>query len=233
MNIWFATGNTHKKEELSAILGGENGPRLLIPADAGLDFDPLGTGHSFHANALLKAMALYSLLKNGFSQNVWQEGDAIIADDSGLCVDSLGGRPGIFSARYAGKAGENSGNAGLPYAGENFGVTKKGKKKLESAQRNALLLEELGDTAGRSARFVCAMVLFFSPDRYFLAQETLEGEIVKGLEFARGAGGFGYDPILYLPEIGKTAAELSEEEKNKISHRGKAAKLIAGILGKK
>jgi XTP/dITP diphosphohydrolase len=233
MNIWFATGNIHKKGELSAILGGKNGfsgPKLLIPADAGLDFDPLETGNSFHENALLKAMALYSLLKNG--QKVWQEGDAIIADDSGLCVDSLGGRPGIFSARYAGKAHEYAGKA-YGYAGENDGVTAHGEKKLESAQRNALLLEELSDTAGRSARFVCAMVLLFSPDRYFLAQETFEGEIVKGPEFARGTGGFGYDPILYLPEMGKTVAELSEEEKNKISHRGKAAKLIAGILGKK
>jgi XTP/dITP diphosphohydrolase len=74
------------------------------------------------------------------------------------------------------------------------------------------------------------MVLLFSPDRFYLVQETLEGEIVPGPGAIRGSGGFGYDPILYLPEWGKTAAELSEEEKNKVSHRGKAGRAIAALL---
>jgi XTP/dITP diphosphohydrolase len=74
------------------------------------------------------------------------------------------------------------------------------------------------------------MVLMYSPDRFFIAQETMEGEIVKNMEQAKGAGGFGYDPILFIPELGRTVAEISEEEKNTISHRGKAGKIRAGRI---
>ena len=220
MNILFATANIHKKKELSAIIGGAAMPdedgvtggfRLLIPADADLDFDPEETGNSFHENALLKARELYSLLQER-RPSLYSPADAIIADDSGLCVDALGGRPGIYSARYAG--------AGVSHS----------EKKLEAHERNALLLEELGSRPARSARFVCAMVLLFSPERFFLAQETMEGEIVKGPEFIRGTGGFGYDPVFFLPELGLTVAELPDAEKNRISHRGKAARQIAAIL---
>jgi len=94
-----------------------------------------------------------------------------------------------------------------------------------------LLLDELGDAPDRKARFVCAMVLMYNPNRFFIAQETLEGELVKSLEHARGSGGFGYDPILLIPELRRTVAELSEEEKNTISHRGKAGKIIAERIG--
>ena len=208
MKIWFASGNAHKKAELAAILGSE----IKTPVDAGLDFDPEETGNSFYENALLKARELYRLL-SASGHPLYQSGDPVIADDSGLCVDALGRRPGIYSARYAGPAGTVVDN-----------------KKLTSPQRNALLLEELGENPKRNARFVCAMVLLFNEDRFYLAQETMEGEIVKGLEFAKGAGGFGYDPILFIPGFGRTVAELSEEEKNRVSHRGKAGKIIAGIL---
>ena len=214
MTIWFATGNAHKKAELSAILRTHGVDcDLRIPKDAGLDFDPEETGNSFHENALLKARELYALL-NKARPALFSPGDPVIADDSGICVDALDGRPGIYSARYAGKESWES-----------------GKKKLESAERNALLLEEVGNSANRKARFVCAMVLMYSPDRFFIAQETMEGEIVKNPEHAKGAGGFGYDPILFIPELKRTVAELSEEEKNTISHRGKAGKIIAKIIG--
>ena len=223
MTLWFATGNTHKKKELSEILethlgsGGagfasgvlRSGWELKIPADAGLVFDPDETGESFYENALIKARALYRLLSD---KNILRPGDAVIADDSGLCVDALGGSPGIFSARYAG-AGVPSGNA-----------------KLDSSRRNELLLEEAGNSERRNARFVCAMILLFGEDRFYLAHETFEGELVKSIDSQRGKGGFGYDPILYIPEAGKTVAELSDAEKNRISHRGKAGKTIAGIL---
>jgi len=205
MTIWFATGNAHKKAELSAILQTHGvDSRLLIPKDAGLDFDPEETGTSFHENALLKARELHALLDKA-RPALFSPGDPVIADDSGICVDALDGRPGIYSARYAGNS----------------------TKKLESAERNSLLLEELGNAANRKARFVCAMVLMYGPDRFFIAQETMEGDIVKSAEQAKGAGGFGYDPILFIPELGRTVAELSEEEKNTISHRGKAGKIIA------
>jgi XTP/dITP diphosphohydrolase len=195
MNIWFATNNAHKKEELESVLN----TRLRLPQDAGLSFDPDETGLTFHENALLKARELRKLIKRD---------DAVIADDSGLCVDGLGGRPGVYSARYGSSEGNN----------------------LTSPQRNSLLLEELGANTKRSARFVCAMVLLLGDDRFYLVQETVEGEIVKSAERARGAGGFGYDPIFLIPELGRTMAELSAEEKNRMSHRGKAGRVIAEII---
>jgi XTP/dITP diphosphohydrolase len=122
-------------------------------------------------------------------------------------VDALDGRPGIYSSRYGSEPGSNT--------------------KLSDPNRNALLLKELGDNPLRSARFVCAMVLLFSDDRFFLIQETLEGEIIAN---PVGSGGFGFDPILYLPQYGRTVAELPEEEKNHVSHRGKAGRAIARFL---
>jgi len=195
MNIWFATNNAHKKEELQAILDLE----LKIPSQEGIEFDPDETGLTFYENALLKAEELRKILRNK---------DAVIADDSGLCVDALDGRPGIYSARYGSENGQ----------------------KLTSGQRNNLLLDELGDNPKRSARFVCAMVILLSDSRFFLVQETMEGEIVNGREMSRGSGGFGYDPIFLVPHLGRTAAELPSREKNSLSHRGKAGKHIAGIL---
>jgi XTP/dITP diphosphohydrolase len=196
MTIWFATGNAHKKAELAAILADHH---IRIPAETAdpalINFAPVETGNSFLENALIKARELYRLVQ-----------EPVIADDSGLCVDALGGRPGIYSSRHGGEGG----------------------KKLGSPERNALLLSGLGDTPDRRARFVCAMVLLYSEDRLFIVQETLEGEIVSGP--GRGSGGFGYDPIFYLPEKACTVAELSEEEKNRISHRAKAGRVLAGIL---
>jgi len=198
MNIWFATNNAHKKQELEAII---NMP-LKIPAEEGIKFNPEETGTTFCENALLKAHELKKLLK--------AKNDLVIADDSGLCVDALNGRPGVFSANY----GEKNG------------------KKLLSNEKNLLLLEELENEIKRSARFVCTLVLLSDYDRFFIAQETLEGEIVKSIELARGTGGFGYDPIFLVPEYGRTLAELSAEEKNSISHRGKAGKIITSLLDK-
>jgi len=210
MIIWFATGNNHKKKELAVILAAAvtTQPRnqsweLKIPSDAGIDFNPNETGSSFPENALIKARELHRILKE---KGVLHQGDPVIADDSGICVDALGGRPGIYSARYG------------------------GPEIKSDAERNALLLEELGDNPRRSARFVCGMVLYYSPDRFYVALETLEGELVKDAASARGEGGFGYDPILYIPELGRTVAELTEEEKNRFSHRGKAGRAIAKIL---
>jgi XTP/dITP diphosphohydrolase len=221
MTIWLASGNVHKQQELAAILQNHT---LTLPADGGIaGFDPEETGSTFMENALIKARSLYRLLTSA------ETAGPVLADDSGLCVDALEGRPGIFSARYRGsRQGPQTAAAG---------------DKLNTAKRNALLLEELdavlgGSTAkralrhkSRSARFVCAMVLYWGPDRFYAVQETLEGEIVSGPEEIRGVGGFGYDPIMYLPELGRTVAELSEEEKNALSHRGKAAGAIAKLLG--
>ncbi|MDR1429649.1 MAG: RdgB/HAM1 family non-canonical purine NTP pyrophosphatase [Spirochaetaceae bacterium] len=191
MTLWFATANEHKRKELAAVLTGHT---IMTPAARVPGFDPEETGASFYENALIKARALYALV-----------GEPVLADDSGLCVDALDGRPGIYSARYGSGGG----------------------KKLDSAGRNALLLDELGGEQNRNARFVCAMVLFLSEHRFFLVQETLEGTIVSE---ARGEGGFGYDPLLYLDERHCTVAELSDGEKNALSHRGRAARRIAVLL---
>jgi XTP/dITP diphosphohydrolase len=191
MTLWFASGNAHKQRELAAVLCGHT---INIPSEAGMSFAPEETGATFIDNALLKAKALYRLVRA-----------PVIADDSGLCVDALDGRPGVYSARYGSGGGA----------------------ELSSEERNALVLSELGDCPQRSARFVCAMVLMLGEDRLFIVQETMEGELCRS---ASGAGGFGYDPIFYLPSLSRTAAELSGVEKNRISHRGKAGRAVQHIL---
>jgi XTP/dITP diphosphohydrolase len=201
VTVWLATGNVHKKAELAAILGVDK--TLRIPSDAGIAFDPAENGSTFAENALVKAKALWSIVKA-----------PVIADDSGLCVDALGGRPGIYSARYAGPAKD---------PGENDGGEK------TAAERNALLLGELDGIAERSARFVCAMALVYGEGRFSIVQETLEGEIVSPEQEA-GTGGFGYDPVFFLPRLHCTLAELDADEKNLLSHRGKAGRIIAGLL---
>ncbi|MDR2742679.1 MAG: non-canonical purine NTP pyrophosphatase [Treponema sp.] len=210
MTIWFASGNLHKKQEAAALFPGRD---VKLPAEAGLAFDPEETGSTFLENALIKARTLYRQLADLRRAGMPGLEGPVLADDSGICVDALGGRPGIFSARYAGRDG-----AGLP-----------GGKKPDAPERNALLLEELGDNPDRKARFVCAMVLLWDENRFLSVQETLEGELVRpGRD--RGAGGFGYDPVFLLPDRGITVAELSEVEKNRISHRGKAAGIISKLL---
>jgi XTP/dITP diphosphohydrolase len=173
---------------------------LWIPKDLGLDFDFPENGSSFLENALGKAMALHGM-----------SGKACLADDSGLCVDALGGRPGVYSARYGAKEGD---------------------EPLQSPERNALLLREMEGQGLRTCRFICCLALVLSADRVFTIQESCEGIL---LERPRGEGGFGYDPIVFLPELGKSVAELSQEEKNRVSHRGKALMglkaLLEGIAG--
>ncbi|MCL2210337.1 MAG: non-canonical purine NTP pyrophosphatase [Treponema sp.] len=198
MNIWFATNNTHKKTELQAIMN----TCLKIPSEEGISFDPDEYGTTFNENALIKARELKKYIPKD---------DIVIADDSGLCVDALCGRPGVLSARYGMENG----------------------RKLASGEQNKMLIEEVGDNNKiRTARFVCAMVLLFTGDRYVIVQETIEGCLVKSNEI-KGEGGFGYDPIFFLPQFSRTLAQLSAEEKNAISHRGKAGKIIAEIILKK
>jgi XTP/dITP diphosphohydrolase len=102
-----------------------------------------------------------------------------------------------------------------------------GSTPLAAPERNALLLEEMRGVADRACRFVCCMSLVLSPDRIFVVQETCEGLL---LEAPRGSGGFGYDPLVYLPELGCSVAELSTEQKNRVSHRGRALSRMAAII---
>lgn len=131
-----------------------------------------------------------------------QTGLPAIADDSGLCVDALFGAPGVYSARWAG----------------------------EGASQNALLSKLLQSLEGcdrRCARFVSALCLVFAEDDIVTVTGTCEGEILSS---PRGQGGFGYDPLFYVPRVGKTFAEMTTEEKNAISHRARAARSLRDVL---
>lgn len=192
MELVVATGNDHKVEEIRLALPGVT---VMAPAELGVEFDHEEVENTFVGNSLGKALALRALL------NV-----PVLADDSGLCVDALGGRPGVLSARYG---------------------SAPGSPPLSSEERNAMLLREMEGVARRSCRFVCALSLAIGPDRLFVFQETCEGEL---LSEPRGRGGFGYDPIVWLPELGMTVAELSAEEKNRVSHRGRAIARLRAVL---
>lgn len=177
------------------------GHTLLLPADLGIEFHHEETGGSFLENALGKARTLWGLMRGaGLGEAL------VISDDSGICLPALGGEPGIYSARY-----------GQREAG----------RDLNDGERNEFLLGRMRGVREREAFFVCAMVLFAGAYRFFSVQETLGGVLAGE---PSGAGGFGYDPLLYLPERGCTVAELGEDEKNRISHRAKAARALLILL---
>lgn len=201
--LYLASGNKHKKQEMQQILPDYE---IRIPSDDGIDFDPLEDGKSFYENSLIKARALWELVH-----------EPVIADDSGICVDALGGEPGIYTSRYA---------------GPDFMHGKPDGSKITQDEQNKFLIQQLNDTGSenRACHYTCAMVLLLNKDRFFVAQETFEGELIHSIEEQAGTGGFGYDPIVWLPQYKKTVAEISAEEKNKISHRGKAVHAIAQIL---
>lgn len=201
MTALLATNNDHKRRELAEILTGHH---VIMPPEIGIDFSFEESGVTFFENAIGKARALHEALSAANSP----AGDlVIIGDDSGLCVNRLGGAPGLYSARYGSPDG---------------GIT-----ELPATERNARLLGDLADMTDRTAHFVCCMVALFSADRYAVVEETFEGRIARE---PSGSGGFGYDPIFFLPERGVTVAHLTEIEKNRISHRGKAARAIAAVL---
>ncbi len=198
MNILLASNNEHKKEEFSRILIGHT---IVLPKELGIDFDFEEEAETFTENALGKARALASQAPEGYK---------ILADDSGLCVDALEGRPGVRTARY-----------GL----ETFG------RMLESGERNEFLLKNLAHLEKkeeRGAQFVCALAFLMDRRREFIFCETVEGFIAKE---SFGEGGFGYDPVFIVKEAGKTMAELSESEKDRYSHRGKASHHLITLLG--
>ena len=132
-------------------------------------------------------------------------GKPVLAEDSGLSVPALNGDPGIYSARYGMKEG----------------------LKLSDPEKNAYLLKNMEGIKDRKAFFVCSMVLVMNEYRYFVVQETMEGEIA--FEPA-GENGFGYDPVLYIPASGKTVAQMCDDEKNALSHRGKAGRKMKLII---
>lgn len=190
----LATRNPGKITELRAILADAGLPHELVGADAYPEVpDVKETGVTFAENALLKAHALAQAT-----------GLPAVADDSGLCVDVLGGAPGIFSARWAGAHGDDTANLNL-------------------------LLAQLSDIAPehRGAHFFCAAALAL-PDG---TERVVEGRMPGTLRHTpTGTHGFGYDPILQPAGESRTAAELSPAEKNAISHRGKAFRALVPVV---
>ncbi|MBO6219810.1 MAG: RdgB/HAM1 family non-canonical purine NTP pyrophosphatase [Treponema sp.] len=201
--LYLASGNKHKQKEMQELLPDFE---IRIPSDDGIEFAPIEDGKSFYENSLIKARALWNLVH-----------EPVIADDSGICVSALKGEPGIYTSRYA---------------GPNFMHGKPDGSKISQEEQNRFLIEQLNTTGSRdrSCHYTCAMVLLLNPERFFVAQETFEGELIPSIEKQAGSGGFGYDPIVWLPQYKKTVAEISAEEKNKISHRGKAVQTIKKVL---
>ncbi|MFG6357966.1 MAG: XTP/dITP diphosphatase [Acetatifactor sp.] len=168
------------------------GLEVVSMKEAGVSVDIEENGSTYEENALIKSRAVADCLAK-----MGQREDAVVmADDSGLEIDCLNGEPGVFSARYMGE-------------------------DTSYHIKNANLIGRLEgvEDARRTARFVCAIAAVFPDGRELTSRGVIEGRI--GYE-EKGSNGFGYDPIFYVPAFGRTTAELSEEEKNRVSHRGNA-----------
>ncbi len=213
MEIYLASGNAHKKHEMQQLFADYT---IKTPKDIGLEFDPVEDGKSFFENSLIKAKALYEIVKK-----------PVIADDSGICVDALNGGPGIYSARYCGRLSNKVDGHTLSQTEQNTLLIEDVNLTL---REKGLSETEIRDYKNRKCHYACALVLYYGNDKFLCAQETLEGALLYDASESRGTTGFGYDPIIFLPEFGKNVAELSEEEKNKISHRGKAARSLVASL---
>lgn len=182
MKLIIASNNSHKLTEIKAILGGLF-EEIVSMREAGIEHETVEDGSTFMENAVKKAKEIAEL-----------SGCCALADDSGLCVDALDGAPGIYSARFCGRHGDDRAN-------------------------NRLLLEKLAGREDRGAHYTCAIALV-RPDG---SQVCAEGRMFGRIGYEEiGENGFGYDPLFLLPEYGCTAAQLSPEEKNRVSHRAAA-----------
>ena len=187
MKIILATNNKNKLREMREITSGLD-IEIISQSDAGISIDPEETGSTFAENAYIKAKAALDA-----------SGLPAIADDSGLCVDALGGEPGVYSARYG--PGKNA----------------------TDRDKYMYLLDKLKGENNRKARFVCSVCCLFPNGDRLSAEDSLEGSIQYE---PTGTNGFGYDPVFVPDGYTRSNAELTPEEKNAISHRGKATRAI-------
>ena len=185
--IVFATNNKNKLKELRSIFPNLN---VLSLNELGYDKEIIEDGNSFEENAIIKARQVATDL-----------GLVVVAEDSGLEVEALGGAPGIYSARYANKHGDDEAN-------------------------NQLLIKNLQGIENRKARYVCTLCVYHPSGEYKIVVGTCHGLII---DERRGNGGFGYDPYFYIPEFGKTFAEVPLAMKNTISHRSIAFKKLLEV----
>ena len=190
MRFLFATNNPGKLREIEAMFEAA-GLALESLANMGLSFEPTETGTTFEENAIQKASKTAKFLReNGYGHDI-----AVLSDDSGLCIDPLGGIPGVDSANFMGRE--------TPYNVRN--------------NRIVDMLSDIPKTM-RIARFICVIACAWPDGRIQTTKGSIEGLITQ----PQGDSGFGYDPIFFVPEFGKTMAALTQEEKNSISHRGRA-----------
>ena len=191
MKLVLASKNQKKLVEMNDILS-HLGIEVCSEAEAGVDLEVEETGSTFEENSLLKAKAVMEA-----------SGLPAIADDSGLCVDCLGGAPGVYSARYGGEG-------------------------LSDEARYQILLENMRGQMARTAKFVSVITCCFPNGDVLSARGECPGTIAYA---PMGEGGFGYDPVFFVPELKKTFAQLAADEKNAISHRGKALEAFQVKLG--
>lgn len=204
--IIFATGNQEKMKEIRQIMEGSP-VEVCSMKEAGIKCEVEENGTTFAENARLKANGIAEVLRKMY-QNAGKEcPDIVLADDSGLEIDALNKEPGVYSARYMGED--------TPYHEKNMNLV----SRLEGVP-----------VEKRTARFVCAIAAVLPDGSVIDTQATIEGYI--GYE-EKGENGFGYDPIFCVPEFGCTTSELTMEQKNKISHRGKALSAMKEKLLKK
>ena len=191
--IIFATGNKDKLVEIREIL---SGAEIIAMSETGFDREIEENGKDFKENALIKASAVAEYIRK--EKPEYAEA-LVLADDSGLVIDAMGGMPGVQSHRWLGDR--------------------------TYPQAMADIIREMDDVPEekRSARFVCAIAACLPDGRKLTVQECVEGRVARQM---RGTEGFGYDPFFYVPEFGCTTAEMSREQKNAISHRGKALRAM-------
>ena len=209
MKIVFATGNAHKLQEVNDIAKG-SGVEFVLPPK---DFNPIENGTTFEENSYIKALEASKL-----------SGMIALADDSGLCVEALNDAPGIYSARYA-----ETPQARIDKLLQELRNCEEHQQSSNpDDSKNEILKQVQNDETNRRAKFVCAMTLV-SPDGKIIFQTR--GECHGGIaKHQSGTNGFGYDPIFLVNGKNATMAELSEDEKNKISHRGKALRNVLEFL---
>ena len=195
MKLLLATNNAHKAREIREILQ-DSFSEIVTMRDAGIELEVIEDGQTFRENAIKKAVETLAYVSDRF--------DAVLADDSGLCVDALDGAPGVYSARFSGEGHNDAAN-------------------------NAKLIALLSDVPDerRTARFCCCVALARVGREPIAVQGEVEGTI---LHESRGENGFGYDPYFYYAPFQKSFAELSADEKNSVSHRKRALMLLREAL---
>lgn len=195
MKLLLATNNAHKAREIREILG-DSFSEIVTMREAGIDMDVVEDGKTFRDNAIKKAVETLAYARDRF--------DAVLADDSGLCVDALNGAPGVYSARFSGEGHNDAAN-------------------------NAKLIALLADVpdGDRTARFCCCVALARKGREPIAVQGEVEGTI---LHEAHGENGFGYDPFFFYAPFQKSFAELTAEEKNSVSHRKRALMMLREAL---